>query len=587
VVFAVIIALFLWQKIKPGFNVGAEGVTYYVSTTGLDTNPGTLDLPLKTFAAGVNKLQAGDTLYVLSGTYTERLSISKNGTSTGVITVKPAPDQTVVIDGGNSIDNVVYVTGSYIRAEGFEVKNSTGYCVNIGGTNNVAAKMTIHDCQGMGLYTDGKYITLEENTVYMASLVNQARTMSSGWGSGIKVRVGGENISIINNTAYHNYGEGIAVTRGINTVVRGNKVYDNYSVNIYIDNSHDVVVEKNFSYCNPLYTGFEKSGRAADAYAIGEESYSGWGAQLANVTFKNNIGVKCYKGITYYGADVSGGGMKNIRILNNTFYGGAGSSISLEYDAGTSGTVVANNIFQQDISKAWVANRTGINMFNNFWMPSTPSGANINGTGDKSGNVQFATTPSLSVDSYKLASTSPAINSGSTTITDVTDDYSGNLRYTTDSPGIDMGSYEFYSGAVSIASPTPTATSSTVSTPTPLASITPTTTPTPTATPTSNFTPVITTNSLPSGRRGILYTKKVTGYDKNKTDTLTMTTDSLPAGLLLTDCVNYFNNSGNRRMIDCYIKGTPTSIATTQAVKITISDQKGASSTRSYNLVIY
>lgn len=76
---------------------------------------------------------------------------------------------------------------------------------------------------------------IQNNRVWLSNLVNSNR--NSNWGSGIKVRVGGDNALIEGNTVYHNYGEGIAVTRGIGCVVRNNHVFDNFAVQIYIDNS--------------------------------------------------------------------------------------------------------------------------------------------------------------------------------------------------------------------------------------------------------------------------------------------------------------------------------------------------------------
>src|SRR5579859_6230858 len=49
----------------------AQGNSYYVSTSGSDTNPGTLSSPFKTIAKGVSAVNAGDTLYIVSGTYNE------------------------------------------------------------------------------------------------------------------------------------------------------------------------------------------------------------------------------------------------------------------------------------------------------------------------------------------------------------------------------------------------------------------------------------------------------------------------------------------------------------------------------------
>lgn len=47
----------------------ACGTTYYVSTSGSDSNPGTLALPWATLQKAVDTIAAGDTAVVLPGTY--------------------------------------------------------------------------------------------------------------------------------------------------------------------------------------------------------------------------------------------------------------------------------------------------------------------------------------------------------------------------------------------------------------------------------------------------------------------------------------------------------------------------------------
>ncbi len=134
---------------------------------------------------------------------------------------------------------------------GFEVRNSSGDCVHLDGQYDVIHASVVHECYNMGIYTDGQYDTIDDNTVYHASTINSSLSMFGSWSSGIKVHVGGSNITISNNTVYNNYGEGIAVTRGTYSTVVGNTAYDNYSANIYIDNSYNIRVENNFTMDHP------------------------------------------------------------------------------------------------------------------------------------------------------------------------------------------------------------------------------------------------------------------------------------------------------------------------------------------------
>ncbi|MGZ3797325.1 MAG: DUF5123 domain-containing protein, partial [Pseudobdellovibrionaceae bacterium] len=56
----------------------AKAATYYVSTSGSDSNNGTsLSTPVRTISAGLSKAQSsGDIVYVMTGTYNETVNIS-------------------------------------------------------------------------------------------------------------------------------------------------------------------------------------------------------------------------------------------------------------------------------------------------------------------------------------------------------------------------------------------------------------------------------------------------------------------------------------------------------------------------------
>lgn len=434
---------------------GTTTTAFYVSTTGTDTNPGTQSAPFKTLAHASSVLQAGDTLYIASGIYNEPLNVSGSGAAGSPITIQPMSGATVVIDLLGLSPNNVSVTGSYVTVKGLELRNSSGYCVNLQGTHNTIQDSVVHDCHDMGIYTNGQYETITGNTVYHASTVNSGLSMSSSWGSGIKVRVGGDQVVISGNTVYNNYGEGIAVTRGSNVTVQNNTVYDNYSVNIYIDNSYNILVTKNFAFNHPN-NGFLRNGLPADNIATAEESYTGWGAQLSNLTIENNIAYNGSHGITYYGNDsgTPGGGFKNSTIAFNTLWGSVNTELSIAYDTGQTGDLIADNILQQPSNKlALFSNTSGVTFSRNFWVNALPP-SYAQGAGDQTGDVKLASTPGYTADTFKLSAMSPAIDAGSA-VPGVVDDYAGLGRPA--GAANDMGAYEYPSGSAATL-PTPTAT---------------------------------------------------------------------------------------------------------------------------------
>jgi hypothetical protein len=66
---------------------GLSAATYFVAKTGSNSNPGTLASPFLTVQKGVNTAQAGDTVLVGAGTYTENVSSARSGTVGSRITI--------------------------------------------------------------------------------------------------------------------------------------------------------------------------------------------------------------------------------------------------------------------------------------------------------------------------------------------------------------------------------------------------------------------------------------------------------------------------------------------------------------------
>src|ERR1700738_2367148 len=89
----------------------ASATTYYVSTTGRNSNDGlTTTSAWRNIQYAANHVQAGDTVQVLGGTYNEPVNIPASGSATaGYITFQNYAGQTAIVDGtGLSIPNGQY-----------------------------------------------------------------------------------------------------------------------------------------------------------------------------------------------------------------------------------------------------------------------------------------------------------------------------------------------------------------------------------------------------------------------------------------------------------------------------------------------
>lgn len=415
--------------------MAVQGAEFYVATNGSDvTGNGSAAAPYRTFDKAHAMMAAGDDIIVGPGVYvTNRLRMTKSGTAANPIEVKPLPGATPVLDMLWREEPCILIYGAHVIVEGFELRNTSNMCARLHGESNVLRRCVAHHAVSHGIMTSGTNNVIEGCEVSMTVLENVTRT-APGWGSAVKVYFGGKNSLITGNRVYHNYGEGICVTRGMGAVVRQNVSFDNYSVLIYIDNSYDVLVERNHCY-SLQHNGFTRDGRTAAGIALAEEQYSGWGARLRNVRVINNVVCFADRGFVYYGSDVPGGGLSNVVVAYNTFWGSSNTAVSVEYESTKlGGSYIANNLVQQPQGAvAWLDDRyvgkSGLRLLHNFWVGEKPADwRNCNGPGDRTGSVTFVSAP-VGTDAYSfvLAEVSAPCG-GATNIFGVVEDYAGQAR---------------------------------------------------------------------------------------------------------------------------------------------------------------
>ena len=213
--------------------------TYYVSSEiGSNYNAGTsATAPLATLQAAADRVQPGDTVEVMNGTYTgpqggDVVDITTSGTATAPITFEAAPGQTPVINSSGSW-NAIKIEASYIVVNGFTVVgDAANYTLSqaLAGYSSGSAKL-----DGAGINVTGNpgvnvpnHITIENNTVY--------NEPGAGIGSGYA-----DYLNILNNVVYDNahwsaFGNsGISIFKsgnsdtnsGVHDVISGNLVFGN------------------------------------------------------------------------------------------------------------------------------------------------------------------------------------------------------------------------------------------------------------------------------------------------------------------------------------------------------------------------
>jgi len=202
----------------------STGNTYYVSSTGSDSNPCTQTSPCATPDYAVNnKTAAGDTVQVAAGTYdygSGAANFTKSGTAGNYITVSCATRGACKIQSSTTGNTtVVALEGNYMNFDGFEVTNTSAAGNNIGlyVTSSFVniTRNTIHhietDCGSSGgggiePTHNTPHVTMDSNLISDIGWPDGGSpkcTSSTVQTDGILPETNGAGIVITNNIVYH------------------------------------------------------------------------------------------------------------------------------------------------------------------------------------------------------------------------------------------------------------------------------------------------------------------------------------------------------------------------------------------------
>ncbi|HEY6329681.1 MAG TPA: PKD domain-containing protein [Blastocatellia bacterium] len=125
----------------------AQAATYYVSTTGNDSNPGTISAPFLTPAQAVNVASSGDTIYMRGGSYTFTQPLN---VTTDNLTIASYTGETAAITG--TIDDTVvllymiFITGNSDSLIGLDISGGSYFGVKLqSNTGTIIQNCNIHD----------------------------------------------------------------------------------------------------------------------------------------------------------------------------------------------------------------------------------------------------------------------------------------------------------------------------------------------------------------------------------------------------------------------------------------------------------
>ncbi len=374
--------------------------TYYVATTGNDTNPGTSSAPWRTVQKSANTAAAGQTVCVRGGIYSEVVVINVSGSAAGgYVTFMSYPGETAILDGASLTvpsgwgPMIRIENKSYITIQGFEIRNYrssskahspigifvTGYDDHIQLLNNVVHDMGTSfsgknggDAHGIAVY--GTAAPNSINNIIVNG--NQLYNLSLGSSESLVMNGNVDGFTITNNIVHDNNNIGIdvigfegkspdpAYDQARNGTVIGNTVYNISSYGnpayghersadgIYVDGGRDTLIERNIIHHTNI--GIELASEHS-------------GRSTSNITVRNNfVYSNTQVGIAFGGYDTKRGSTENCVIVNNTFYNNAtqgdwGAELYVQFD--TRNNIVENNIFYANSARkfieSWSAVMTG------------------------------------------------------------------------------------------------------------------------------------------------------------------------------------------------------------------------------------
>jgi len=368
----------------------ASGTTYYVSTLGRDSNPGTFSKPWKTIQHAADSVHPGDTVYVRGGVYNKLVNMKVSGSaSAGFITFSSYPGELATVDGtgltipGGQWGLFTIQDQSYIVINGFEVRNyrtSSTADVPIGiyifgaGGNVQIVNNHIHDIvttaktnpwlcssNAFGLTVYGTRAPASING--LAIIGNEVDHLKTGCSETLSVDGNVEYFSISNNLVHDDDNIGIDAI-GFEKVspeqkydqardgeIRGNTVYNitsfgnpdygpQYAADgIYVDGGTRIIIEQNLIHNVDL--GVEVASEHHNHVA-------------SLVTVRNNvIYFDNSNGISIGGSDPNmNGGSDHCAIVNNTLFKNGTKGINNNSGEFQIQNHATNNIFENNIAYA-------------------------------------------------------------------------------------------------------------------------------------------------------------------------------------------------------------------------------------------
>jgi hypothetical protein len=385
---------------------------YYVAPPplGNDANLGTQTAPWATIQHAAETLVAGDTVYIMAGTYNERVVPQNSGNAGSPITYAAYPGETAIIDGtgvvvpeyGGLFD---LAERDYIRVSGLQVIHSSYYGIVADTSSHITIEYNyVYDTYSSGISSwSSNNIIVDGNEVVGACTGPWQEHISISSTDTFEVRY-----NHIHDVMPGTEGkEGLCVKdASAHGKVYGNHVYNLNHVGIYVDAEAEHLFDVEV-YQNVVH----------DIEGMGFSLASEQGGTLENIRLYNNIAYDNLVGLWLSACCIETHPFQDITIINNTLaYNGRdgwGGGIGIE-NTQVQNVVIRNNICSQNIYSQMAADPSilpELTVDHNLTDGERDPEFEFYGVGDRVDVSPSFVNPLMG--NYHLQPDSPAIDAGS------------------------------------------------------------------------------------------------------------------------------------------------------------------------------
>ncbi|MCE5242543.1 MAG: right-handed parallel beta-helix repeat-containing protein [Syntrophobacteraceae bacterium] len=251
--------------------------TYYVGTNGKDTNNGSLAAPWATLNRANAVAVSGDTVYVRGGIYNQKAYLDKAG-----VTWRAYTGEVPIIDGGwpgtlagdsqglptgtDRYAALIFIVGSNITFDGFEVRNSRGRGIEVYGAP--ITNVTIRNCKAHHTFNESflliggtkptQWVTkslVENCEFYNGAMIRPIYSSRADGTPGTVLVTRFDGLTFRKNKVHDSWYDGVLVGGNVtgdyssaNAIIEYNQIYGNYQDQLVLVGNRYNTVRYNLIY---------------------------------------------------------------------------------------------------------------------------------------------------------------------------------------------------------------------------------------------------------------------------------------------------------------------------------------------------